>query len=607
MGDARTAATGLVEVIWWSSMRDLGRPERALPVGGDPIALFAGELREMRKRARNLGYREMSRRANFSASVLSTAAAGRVLPTLPVMRAYATACGENPDVWEARWYEVCGQLGRLRAVVPGSSEPERGPAGLPHDGLLESQVPAQLPPDIADFTGRAPELDYLRGKLSSRETSSADRAPGRSVIVLAGSAGVGKTTLGIRAGLEARALYPDGQLFVNLHGHGEQRVSVTEALGRVLRALGVSADRVPTEMEERAALYRTVLANRRVLVLADDVADEASARPLLPPAPGCACVLTSRSALLGLEGVDRLEVREFCEPTATQFLTRLIGKDRVAREPAAGAQIVQLCCGLPLALRIAGARLSARPHWPLATYARHLDSENTRLSELTAGDLAVRSSLSLSYNKLGERGRLMYRRLGLMPGPEFGAAAVAAVIDDSIDAVKRDLEALTDASLLASPAPGRYRFQHLGQLFARECLVRHEAATEVSQADERLCAWYDQSARGAAAVLAVSESGYRASTARSLLPSYDAALEWLEQELPSVLEVIGRLAAGAGPDRAIRLVESVADFLHGGQHWRAYRLACEHALFAARSAGDAASEAAMLRRLSIVDRHSRSG
>jgi hypothetical protein len=584
-----------------SLWRHHGRPERELPAGGDPIALFAGELREMRQRAGNPGYREMSRRAHFSASVLSTAAAGRVLPTLPVTRAYAIACGENPEVWEARWYRVCGQLGRLRTAAPEPSQPERLPTGGPHDGLVEGRVPAQLPPDIADFTGRACELEYLRGKLSSYQTGSAGHVPGRPVIVLAGSAGVGKTTLGIRAGHEARMLYPDGQLFVNLHGHGEQRVSATEALGRVLRALGVPADRVPAEMEERSALYRTMLANRRVLVILDDVADEASARPLLPPAPGCACVLTSRSALLGLEGADRLEIREFCEPTAMRFLIRLIGMKRVAREPAAGAQIVRLCCGLPLALRVSGARLATRPHWPLATYVRYLGNESTRLSELAAGDLAVRSSLELSYTHLGKRGRLMYRRLALMPSPEFGVAAAASVVDDSIDAVKRDLEALTDASLLASSAPERYRFPHMGQLFARECLARYEAAAEVSQAEERLCAWYDQTARTAAAVLTVSEPTSCESAARSLFASYDAALEWLEMELPSVLKVVERLAAGAAPDRAIRLVEGLADFLSLRQHRQEWRLAYEHALYAARSIGDAGSEAAMRHRLAVVE------
>ncbi|MFI5957432.1 NB-ARC domain-containing protein [Cryptosporangium sp. NPDC051539] len=570
----------------------MARPEGKLPARNNPITQLAGELRTMRRRAGSPAYREMAGRANFSASVLAAAAAGHALPTLPVTKAFVLACGGDPKAWEARWYEVSAQLGRVRDL-PASVAP------APATERSSPSAPAQIPPDIADFTGRASELEMLATGLRGHDAGS---APDSGATVLVGPGGIGKTAIAVRAAHQWRAAYSGGQLFVRLNGHGDQPVNAREALGRVLRALGVPEAQIPDDAEERSAMYRTRLVDRPTLVVLDDVPDEAVARLLLPPTSRSACIVTSRSALLGLEGVDRVQITGFSETTAVRFLTRLVGADRIAAEPDAAAQLVSLCCGLPLALRVSGTRLAARPNWPLSTYVSYLAGENTRLSELAAGDLTVRSRLAHSYQRLDDRSQVMFRRLALMPGLQFRTAAAAAVIGDTVDAARHDLEALTDANLLTSPAPDRYGFHHLGQLFARECLVRAESPAVVSQADDRLCSWYEQAARAAARMFARGAGALGGHPAQIAFASREAACEWLNEELAASVQIVGRLAIGATPERAVVLLNRLGELLQDRELWGLYQSALEHGRRAARSIGDAAGEAAIQQRLDLVRR-----
>ena len=233
--------------------------------------------------------------------------------------------------------------------------------------------------------------------------------------------GVGKTTLAVHAAHQLRTQFPDGQLYVNLRGVEAQALDPPEVLGRFLRALGVEGHSIPDDVDERADLYRSLMADRRALVLLDNAADEAQVRPLLPAGAGNAVLVTSRTRLTGLAGAEVIDLDVLPPEQAVELLGKIAGAHRIAREPAAAQVIAALCGYLPLALRIAGARLAAKPHWRLQRLAHRLAEQQRRLDELTAGDLEVRASVGLSYHGLGEREQRAFRLLGLLEVPDFAS------------------------------------------------------------------------------------------------------------------------------------------------------------------------------------------
>jgi transcriptional regulator with XRE-family HTH domain len=239
----------------------------------------------------------------------------------------------------------------------------------------ERVAPCQLPPEVADFTGRTQQVAQLGGLLST-----GDGGAGAAVVVsaVAGQAGIGKTALAIHVAHQLRDRFPDGQLYVNLRGAQQQPLPATLVLGRFLRALGVDGATIPRDAEEREALYRALLADRRVLVVLDNAASEAQVRPLLPGTPGCGVLVTSRTRLAGLEGARFIHLDVLDETQAVELLGRIVGAARVAAEPHSATQIVGFCGRLPLAIRVAGARLVARPGWPLGHLAELLADERRR-------------------------------------------------------------------------------------------------------------------------------------------------------------------------------------------------------------------------------------
>jgi len=292
------------------------------------------------------------------------------------------------------------------------------PAGVP-------VVPRQLPADVADFTGRVDVLEQLHQLMRCRE------GEGTAVVVSAavGKAGVGKTALAVHAAHQLRALFPDGQLYVNLRGAEEQALAPAHVLGGFLRALGVRGHPVPDDVDERAGLYRSLMADRRVLVLLDNAADVAQVRPLLPAGAGNAVLVTSRARLTGLAVAEVVDLDVLPPGQAVELLGKIAGTDRVAGEPGAAQAIAAMCGHLPLALRIVGTRLAAKPHWRLQRLADRLAAQHRRLDELAAGDLEVRASVALSYVGLGERERLAFRLLGLLEVPDFAPWMLAALLD----------------------------------------------------------------------------------------------------------------------------------------------------------------------------------
>lgn len=332
--------------------------------------------------------------------------------------------------------------------------------------------PGQLPPDLTDFTARAGHLAALRALLTAPRVAPA-------VAVLHGPPGAGKTALAVHSGHSFGAAFPDGHLFADLRGTDDRPRPATDVLAGFLHALGVEAGAIPDDLDGRAAAYRTGTAARRVLVVLDDAASEAQVRPLLPGGAGCATLVTSCARLAGLEAAATLPVGEMEPAEAAQLLAAVAGPARVAAEPWAADAIAERCGHLPLALRIAGARLAGRPHWRLTRLAALLAAEDRRLGELRAGDQDVRARFATSYRPLAPDARTAFRRIALLDGPDVALMAIAGAIGTGAVAAERLCEQLVEVHLLEPAGEDRdgrprYRLHGLLRAFARERLREEE-------------------------------------------------------------------------------------------------------------------------------------
>jgi transcriptional regulator with XRE-family HTH domain len=343
----------------------------------------------------------------------------------------------------------------------------------------------ELPRLIGDFTGRAAELAWISELASAQAQSS----PGAGVVgLITSSGGMGKTTLAVRAGQLLRPGFPDGVFFLDLLGMSPQPMTAADALRLLLRALGVADKQIPGDLQERASLYRSLLRDRRVLVVLDNAGSEEQVRPLLPAAGTSRALITAKRLLAGLEGVRRLALPPLTLPESTELLIGILGDRAVSDGEPALTRLAELCEGLPLALRIAGNRLVSRPGWDAGELASRLADTERRLDQFEAGDLKVATAFELSYEQLADSARRMFRRLSVVTGRDFDAA-LAAVADgmpagDAWDA----LDELVDLGLLHDSAAGRYRFHDLVRRFARERLDE-ESPAEREALNQRLTSW----------------------------------------------------------------------------------------------------------------------
>ena len=337
-------------------------------------------------------------------------------------------------------------------------------AGVPSGAALEKPpaVPAQLPADTADFTGR----ENLTRVLAARIATTAGQSV--AVCALSGLGGVGKTALAIHLAHFVREEFSDGQLYVDLRGGDPEPADPAPVLAAFLRGLGISEGETAPGLEERAAAYRSALAGRRVLIVLDNARDAAQVRPLLPGAPGCAVIVTSRPKLTGLAGATFADLGVLDPGEAMNMFTRIVGEERLGMEHTAAIEVVTLCGYLPLAVRIAAARLASRPQWRIGSLAARLSDERRRLGELAVGDLAVRAAFELGYHQLSPAQADVFRRLSLLDSADVSVAAAAALLGQDEADNEETLESLVDAAMLESASPGRYRYHDLLRLYARE-------------------------------------------------------------------------------------------------------------------------------------------
>ncbi|WP_406729629.1 BTAD domain-containing putative transcriptional regulator [Streptomyces sp. GD-15H] len=355
--------------------------------------------------------------------------------------------------------ETAGIVGTALALPDGGPRP--AVARVRDRGAWSGVVPAMLPADVADFSGRRRELDGIAAALGQA---------GPSPAVVTGAAGTGKSALAVHAAHQARRSFPDGQLHADLSGQSECPRSPAEVLGWFLRAMGVAEHNLPASVEERGQLYRSLLADRRMLVLLDNAADDRQIRPLLPGTGGCRTLITGRDSFTTLPGARPLALGPMSAEEGCRMLSAIVGAERTRNEPDAAARIAELCDRLPLALRIVAARLAAHPHQRLAAAAARLEPEERRLDELRAGDLDIRAALSSGHRRVAAPVRAALGVLAYSGPDAFGVQEAADVLGCPRKDAEDALESLAGARLLevSTPAPSRYRLMPLVRLYARE-------------------------------------------------------------------------------------------------------------------------------------------
>ncbi|MRH91493.1 tetratricopeptide repeat protein [Nocardia sp. SYP-A9097] len=433
----------------------------------------------------------------------------------------------------------------LRAELPPVHRPGR------------DRTPAQLPPDIADFTGRSRLAEEIANQLTGDDSAVAISAVG-------GMGGVGKTTLALHIAHRVRDRFPGGQLYVNLRGVDAEPMSPCDALGGFLRALGVAESEIPRTVDDRAAHLRTLVSDRRILMILDNAKDSAQVRQLMPGTPGTAVLITSRSALTELPAVRRTRLDVLEPGEAMTLLTRILGTERVAAEQDAAQRVIALCARLPLAVRIVGARLAVRPQWTITAMATRLADESRRLDVLRTGELTVEAVFHLGYGQLNPEQARAFRTLARAEVPDLPADAAAAILNVPVAQAEYLCEALVDLSLLETTAPGRYHFHDLLRLFARR-----QPGDDEAQVLARLLDYYLASGKNMLSAIDYSN------TTRLLVPttvpghaftSGADGQRWHDIERPVVIAMHRQAARIGGPTVALAadLAWVLAEVMDGG-------------------------------------------
>jgi tetratricopeptide (TPR) repeat protein len=568
------------------------------------VSVFAASLRSLKERS-GRSYRELARRSLVSTATLHRYCTGRAVPPefATVLR-FAEAQGATRAQQAAlhqQWLAARSAYEEfLGSCAEDSVTPDAEIAAPPGP---RRQVPAQLPPDVRGFTGRSSYLE----KLEEVAFGLREQRAAASACVIAGTAGVGKTALAVHWAHRMREDFPDGQLYLNLRGFDPvgELTAPSEAVTRLLTALGIPPARIPSDLDSQVALYRTELDGKRILVLLDNARDANQVRPLLPGCASAMAVITSRhrlTSLVALNGAEQIILDLLPYEEAIGLLSARLGKARVEAEPQAAADIVVHCARLPLALTVVAA-LAAQSSVSLKEIVGELACASARLDFLSAGDAdsEVRSVFSWSYSALPQAPARLFRLLGLHCGPDISAAAAAALLGVSHSAVKPLLSALVHASLLAEGAAGRYSMHDLLRHYAAVCSQHHDSVEQRELAVERVLRHYLHTAHAADRVL----HPFRDPISRALDPAdaeggtpdladRDQALAWFCAEQPVLRETL-RLAIAAKRDLYVwQFTWSMTTFLTRRGPWHDLIWAWQSALQAAIRLDD---------RLMIADAH----
>jgi DNA-binding SARP family transcriptional activator len=470
-------------------------------------------------------------------------------------------------------------------------------------------VPADLPSDIATFTGRREQTERLDAVLAS-----AQDGPTTTVVIssIAGMAGIGKTSLAIHWSHQVRGVFPDGQLYLNLRGYdpGMSIVEPADALHELLTALGVPASRIPAGLTARSALWRSVLSDKRMLLVLDNARDSEHVRPLLPGAAGSFVLVTSRSSLSGLimaHGAHSLVLDALSEAEATDMLVRRLGAERVAAEPEAVSHLISLTAGLPLALAIVAARAAISPTLSLRTIADQLRDAGTRLDALNADETStdIRAVFSWSYRTLGPAAQQLFRRLGAHPGPDVSTAAVASISGLPMAQVRPLLAELTRAHLLTEHTSGRYAFHDLLRAYAADLAHASDSVDERSDAIRRTLDHYLHTAQTADRLLDPTRDALTTTPPTDGVtpeePSGPAqALAWFTTERRVLVRLVEQASSEAFHVHCVHMAWSLTTFFDRQGHWQDEIAAQGNALESAESLADPSSVIRSRRMLALA-------
>jgi DNA-binding SARP family transcriptional activator len=437
-------------------------------------------------------------------------------------------------------------------AIPERIEPDLSPAPR-----------SDLPADIADLTGRDQEINHLLAQLPDDLSTSGPP----SVLMIDGMAGVGKTTLAVHLAHRLTERCPDGQIFLDLRGHtpGHEPVRPPAALASLLAAVGVGGDQIPESVDERAALWRAKVVDRRMLLVLDNAATAAQVRPLLPGRGSSVVLVTSRRRLMSLDAARALSLDVLSPADAMALLGEIVGMRRLAAEPDAASEVLRFCGHLPLAIRIVGARLAARPVWTLEYLAERLRDQRHRLAELAVEDHSVAAAFGVSYQQLPNELRHLFRVLGSHPGHDFDVHLAAAIAGIDTASAERGLEDLLDMHLLAQPAMGRYRFHDLLRDHARQAAEQADARQDQQAAIGRMLDYYLFMAERSSALIAPGRRRFATRIAHPpagapMLADQADALAWYERERPNLVAVTHFASTNGWPTHAWQIPLLLWDF-----------------------------------------------
>ena len=560
----------------------------------EPVLSFAGLLRQFRAEAR-LTQEELAEAAGLSPRSVSD-----------LERGINRTARKDTAVLLADGLSLTGQVRVLFVAAARGRAPAAEVLAARLDGAGDGSAPAamrSLPRDIGSFTGREPELARLVGTLA--DVAAEAGPPG--VCVIDGMAGVGKTTLAVHAAHRLAASFPDGQFFLPLHAHtpGQRPVSPADALASLLLTAGVAMQQIPPGIEARANRWRSHLAGKRILLLLDDAAGHEQVRPLLPGSSGSLVLVTSRRRLTALEDSAVISLGTLSPAEAVALLARLADRSDLGSGAGPAGEIARLCGYLPLAIGMLAQQLRHHPARTGAELAAGLAAARDRLAVMRAENLSVAAAFDLSYTDLSQAQQRLFGRLGLTPGTDIDAYAVAALNDISLESARSQLDELYDHHLITEPAPGRYLLHDLLREYARALAAADDTA-ESHAAVGRLVNYYAHVAAAASRHIATwTTAGGRlppASPPASVpqLATSSEAAAWLESERPNLHAAVNYAATHEMPRHAVAIACAVGGFLRARGHWGQAAEQYQAALIAAREAGDRPGQAGVLDELGLL-------